>query len=260
MIKTLIAFMLCMVPNVCLAGLLADFDQDFSFQNGANGVGIDATGSGSWSYMYSGAPNISQFPDTTLTPLFGRTMGSSQLRADAYLANNLVLAYALPGVSNSALFGTEGQTSTGEGYLHPGPVSMNRMVVARWTSGVDEAGPVVIEGEVSRGQASSIGDGTDFFILRSDATASPASFELIFSQALANTSYGTNYSFSETLNLTAGDQIYLVVDSRGNNTGDGTFLNATISAVPEPGSLAIFLSGSVVGLWCLRRRRMQAAA
>jgi hypothetical protein len=65
-------------------------------------------------------------------------------------------------------------------------------------------------------------------------------------------------SFSTNgLTLTAGETIDFRVGGLGERNGDVTISNITLTAVPEPGSLAV-VSGLVAGLSVLSRRRRQA--
>jgi hypothetical protein len=72
---------------------------------------------------------------------------------------------------------------------------------------------------------------------------------------------GQSVSFSDTLNLNAGDRLSFAVNNDGNFLFDSTGLTATISsAVPEPASWAMMLAGFGGLGAAMRMRRKPATA
>jgi PEP-CTERM motif len=76
------------------------------------------------------------------------------------------------------------------------------------------------------------------------------------------TSYGSSESYATTLSLKSGDTVDFVVgDLDGTNFGfNTTGLNATLTATPEPASLALLGIGCAsLATYCWRRRKLALA-
>lgn len=88
--------------------------------------------------------------------------------------------------------------------------------------------------------------GTDVYVLLNSAS--------IFDGTV--TSFGSGPSFATQLSLAAGDTVDFVVgDLDGNHFNDTTGLSATLTAVPEPSSLALVATGVLGAVVAARRRR-----
>lgn len=126
------------------------------------------------------------------------------------------------------------------GYSGSDPV----LAIRRWTS--DVAGPVTISGALAKLDTRG-GDGVDCSIWVNTTQ--------VYQCGLAGTDgVGVSYSFST--NLSVGDTVDFVVDPRTWHGNDATMFTATISQVPEPGTLTV-LGAGLLGLLAYAWRKQR---
>ncbi len=195
---------------------------------------IDATGSGTWTYVMSDTANPSD--DSSLDTMYwipdlhpGYWAGTSS---------------GLPGImADHPGLGTD------EMFMCPyAPLFVPRYGVARWIAGVGESGPTSIVGNV-RSLDLSGGDGVTFEIFVDGA--------LEFSQVIVLDSVGESFNILTTVG--EGSTVDFVVGPNGSHIHDSTALAATISTVPEPSTVAALISMGLMGLAIAWRRRKRAA-
>ncbi len=126
--------------------------------------------------------------------------------------------------------------------LHP--ASNGDLAIVRWTA--PTAGQFSITSATWRDVDPNGGNGIDVHIVLNGVS--------LLDQNIGN---GGSFSLSSPLALTlaAGDGLDFIVGTLGDWSYDSTAFNATIVAVPEPGTLALLLSG--IGFVALGRRRDQ---
>jgi hypothetical protein len=141
----------------------------------------------------------------------------------------------------------------GELNFHPGAGGPGTDSIVRFLA--PTAGTYTISGSFSRRDVTSSGDGSLASIFSNIGGVSTS----LFSMTIANTSYGSSTTFGGlVVNLGAGDSIDFALNNAGDFTFDSVALGATISnnisAVPEPATWAMMISGFGMAGAALRRR------
>ena len=144
------------------------------------------------------------------------------------------------GVGYPAIWGSE-NPSNGILGSHPGP--NGEYAVLRWIAPTSAS--TAIAAQFSRLDSAS----TNVNILVNGAS--------IFAGFLSASSL--TQSFAQTLSLTVGDTVDFAVGYgvNGNYFNDSTGINANISAVPEPASIALFLAGALLVSHASRSLKME---
>src|ERR1044072_3391075 len=206
-----------LVGAACLSGLATaqtyDFTSAFSVTNG--------NPNGDWSYGYrtSLAGSLNLYTSTV-------NVSTHQLWYTAGLSGDDALS-VFKNVSGAVINGVQ----PGEAGLHSGPGG--QYSVARFTAPV--ANVFTITGKFGAGDIGTV----DVYVQKNGAT--------IFSGSGV-----IDQSFNLTESISVGDTIEFVVGPAGGYEFDSTPLQATISSVPEPGTIAVIGVGAAA---LVRRRR-----
>lgn len=239
----LAAMLLCLLTGNAFANFIYDAKADFN--GSVNGVG------GNWQYGWSDN-------ETSALNVYGTSdyFISTSLQLQGFRNYSGGGADTLtPGVFKAYGSSTLHGYQNGDLIVHPGRIPTNssnpndeKFSVIRFvapTAGIYN----LASNWIRKGTSQQSGDDIRVFISRSSSPTSLFSGNFDFNQL---------GSFSVNgLSLTAGETIDFRVGGLGERNGDVTISNVTITAVPEPGSLAC-VSGLVAGLSVLSRRRRQA--
>jgi hypothetical protein len=225
--------LLCLLTGNAFANFIT-YDAKTQFDGSVNGVG------GNWRYGYS---------STTTSSLVNFTAAN-------YFSNGFATGFRInsdytPGVwkVNSDQFGA----NTGDFVIHPGRVpetgnpADEQFGVIRFVA--PTAGVYNLNLSWRRkGTSEQTGDDIRVYVSRSGAG-------MLVDDTYDYLELGS-YT-SNGLNLAANEEIDLRIGGLGQRNGDVTAVVFTVTAVPEPSSLAC-VSGLVAGLSVLSRRRRQA--
>ena len=234
---TLVAVGVCLLLSVQQARaelILADARGDFVAGTSEGDPAIlSATGTGEWRYVAS---------DTSNPTLDGSL--------DLLWWTNTTPRYLFPtgGGSQNQVIGDHPAITSDEVLIQVSSPSP-RFTVLRWTAGAGDAGMFDIAGNIRHIPVAGTGDGSTFEIFVDGVS--------IFSQFLIpNDSVGVGFNLSPTIGV--GSTVDFVLGPNGNDSWDLPALQATISGVPEPSTLALLGIGTL-GLLAYNRRRKRAA-
>lgn len=228
--------------NDVSADIIADAvgDYEAGIQPGDT-VNPAATGTGNWRYLRSNTLNPYDAGNTILEDLVWDT-GSAGMFERSVHSNHT------NGFDTERFDGLAGFLR-----FSPPPSQGNSgvpdVLVARWISGVGEAGLVDITGDV-RGMANnSLGAGAKMIIFVDGVSV----FDVLVTRE--GGSSVTNFDLS-AISINTGSTVDFVVDDFGANTFDFIGLRTTIrsSSIPEPGGIG-FLALTVFGVSCFASRR-----
>ncbi|MFN5320445.1 MAG: hypothetical protein ACK5D7_03180 [Planctomycetota bacterium] len=242
----LAAMLLCLLTGNAFANFIT-YDAKADFNGSVNGAG------GNWRYGWSDN-ETSALNDYTNANSFNDTVNKLQgFRNYSGGGADTLTPGVFKAYGSSTLHGYQ----NGDLIVHPGRIPTNspnaadeKFSVVRFVA--PTAGIYNLASNWIRKGTSSNAVGTPDIRVYISRSSSPTS---LFSGNFDFNQLGT---FSVNgLSLTAGETIDFRVGGLGERNGDVTISNVTITAVPEPGSLAC-VSGLVAGLSVLSRRRRQA--
>jgi hypothetical protein len=195
--------------------------------------------SGDWSYGWSTATGSAFNLDTTTT------VASNLIVWKGIPAND---AFGNPSIlfnpTNSPIsFGADTIFNAKEVSMHPGPAGQN--AVARWTASATGMFHIATS---FQGRSSITGTTTDVHVLLNSIA--------LFDGSVTGFGPGSGPSFAGTISVVKGDKVDFTVGfGNGNYYFDSTQVVATISAVPEPATLTMFLLGAALFSGAQIRRR-----